>query len=131
MIKFLLVDDSLFSKKTIAYLLRKLIPDEELQIDFAADGLEGLGRFRVLKPDYVFIDLLMPKLSGADLIRRIGEEGGSNVVVVTADVQKRVREEIVEGGHVMAFLNKPLNEDKMRLLCDRIRDGKNGSQLSV
>ena len=132
MIKFLIVDDSLFSRKTTAYLLRKLMPDLELRIEFAADGLEGLEKFRSLKPDYIFVDLLMPGLSGADLIRKIGEEGGANIIVVTADVQKRVREEIVEEGHVTAFLNKPLNEDKMRSLCDRIRDGKDGSRkLSV
>lgn len=102
---------------------------EVIEISFASDGEEGLEKFRNLKPDFIFIDLLMPKLSGAELVRIVQKEGGSGVVVVTADVQKSVREEI-EAQNVLAFVNKPLNDEKMRLLCDRmIKDDKNGSGM--
>ncbi|MVB09434.1 Chemotaxis response regulator protein-glutamate methylesterase [Caprobacter fermentans] len=129
MIHVLIVDDSVFSQKVTANLLKKVMQGEVIEISFASDGEEGLEKFRNLKPDFIFIDLLMPKLSGAELVRIVQKEGGSGVVVVTADVQKSVREEI-EAQNVLAFVNKPLNDEKMRLLCDRmIKDDKNGSGM--
>jgi CheY-like chemotaxis protein len=127
MICVLIVDDSVFSQKVTANLLKKMIPDAA--ISFASDGEEGLKKFRALKPDYMFIDLLMPKMSGAELIRTIQKESGTGIIVVTADIQKCVREEI-EALNVMAFVNKPLNDEKMRLLCDRmVRNDKSGSRV--
>lgn len=117
----LIVDDSVFSQKVTANLLKKAIPGNVV-ISFASDGEEGLRKFRALKPDYIFIDLLMPKLSGMELIRAVQKEGGAGIIVVTADIQKCVREEIEALG-VLAFVNKPLNDEKMRLLCGRM-DGK-------
>lgn len=122
MICVLIVDDSVFSQKVTANLLKKTMPNENITISFASDGEEGLKKFRALRPDYMFIDLLMPKLNGVELIRAVQKEGGTGIIVVTADIQKCVREEI-ESLDVVAFVNKPLNGEKMRLLCDRM-DGK-------
>lgn len=122
MICVLIVDDSVFSQKVTANLLKKAMPNGDITISFASDGEEGLKKFRALRPDYMFIDLLMPKLNGVELIRAVQKEGGTGIIVVTADIQKCVREEI-ESLNVVAFVNKPLNDEKMRLLCDRM-DGK-------
>jgi two-component system, chemotaxis family, chemotaxis protein CheY len=75
---------------------------------------------------------LMPKLSGTDLIKAIQQEGNSGIIVVTADVQKSVREEM-EAQKILAFVNKPLNREKMRLLCDRMirNDGNESGMLSL
>ena len=129
MIRILVVDDSVFSQKVTANFLNRNLPDGTAEINFASDGEEGLEKFRILKPDYMFVDLLMPKLSGTDLIRAVQKEGDTGIIVVTADVQKAVRQDI-EALNVMAFVNKPLNAEKMRLLCDRmVRNDKNGSEL--
>lgn len=129
MITVLIVDDSVFSQKVTANLLKRTIPGGNVAISFASDGEEGLKKYRALKPDYMFVDLLMPKLNGMDLIRIVQKEGGSSVIALTADVQKSVREEM-EAMNVLAFVNKPLNDDKMRLLYDRmIRNDKDGSRM--
>lgn len=132
MIRILIVDDSVFSQKTTAYLLKKTLPDEEMELSFASDGEEGLAKFRELKPDYMLIDLLMPKLGGAELAQIVLKEGGTGVIILTADVQKRVREEF-ENQKVLAFVNKPLNDEKMRLLCDLMmrNDCHESGKLSV
>lgn len=129
MVQVLIVDDSVFSQKVTAQLLKEVWPNEDLEISFASNGEEGLREFRTLQPDYIFVDLLMPKLSGTDLIRMIQKEGDSGIIVVTADVQKSVREEM-EAQNIMAFVNKPLNREKMRLLCDRmVRNDKDESGM--
>ncbi|MFU0833634.1 MAG: Stage 0 sporulation A-like protein [Oscillospiraceae bacterium] len=129
MVHVLIVDDSAFSQKVTAHLLKEVWPNEDLKISFAANGEDGLREFRTQQPDYIFIDLLMPKMSGADLIRIVQREGNPGIIVVTADVQKSVREEM-KAQNIMAFVNKPLNREKMRLLCDRmIRNDKNESGM--
>jgi two-component system, chemotaxis family, chemotaxis protein CheY len=130
MVQFLIVDDSVFSQKVTAHLLQEAWPDKDLKISFASNGEEGLKAFRTLKPDFIFVDLLMPKLSGTDLIKAIQQEGNSGIIVVTADVQKSVREEM-EAQKILAFVNKPLNREKMRLLCDRMirNDGNESASI--
>lgn len=122
MLKVLIVDDSIFSQKTTANLIGKLLDDVE--IFFAKDGEEGFIKYKNIKPDYTFIDLLMPKINGQELLKLIKEfNNDAKVFVVSADVQKSVREEM-EAYNVMAFINKPFNEEKAQLVCEMIRKEK-------
>lgn len=124
MTKILIVDDSNFSQKINSNLLKKYI--EDVQIFFADDGKEGFKKYTEINPDYVFVDLLMPKINGKDLIALIREyDADAKIAIVSADVQKAVKEE-VEAFNIMAFINKPFNEEKAQYICDMIKDDKNG-----
>lgn len=119
MIKILIVDDSNFSQKINANLLKKFLDNVELY--FANDGQEGLLKYKEIQPDYTFLDLLMPKLNGNELTRLIKEyDNAAKVVVISADVQKNVREEL-ETYNIISFINKPFSEEKARLICERIK----------
>lgn len=122
--KILIVDDSVFSQKINAQYIRMFLKDAE--IAFANDGLEGLERYKELQPDYVFLDLLMPKLHGKELLNLIKQyDHKAKVVVVSADIQKNVREEISKYG-ILQFINKPFNEEKAKTICELIRDDYDG-----
>lgn len=116
----LIVDDSAFSRKMIGKYVQKFFPGAS--IEYASDGELGLLKYKEQKPDCVFVDLLMPKMGGLDLIRHLKTKGCSNIVVVSADVQQSVREEAESLG-ITAFLNKPLNDDKMRQLAAALEAG--------
>lgn len=119
MLKILIVDDSIFSQKTTANLIKKFL--NNVEFFFAKDGKEGFIKYKNNKPDYTFIDLLMPEINGQDLLKLIKEFNNSaKIFVVSADVQKGVREEI-EAYDVMMFINKPFNEEKAKLVCEMIR----------
>lgn len=62
----LIIDDSAFSQRIIANLVQKYL--EHVKIYFAKDGEEGLEKYKAIKPEYTFVDLLMPKLNGEGLI---------------------------------------------------------------
>lgn len=120
MVKILIVDDSNFSQKVISRLLRNFLDD--LDIHFASDGQEGLDLYKSIRPDYVFADLLMPELDGKSMLKLIKEyDEKANIFVISADVQKSVREEI-EQYDIIEFINKPLNEEKAKLICHKIRN---------
>ena len=124
MAKVLIVDDSVFSQKIAANLIKKYMGDVELS--FANDGEEGIELYEKLKPDFVITDLLMPKLSVQELIRLIkAHDKLAEIIVISADVQKNIREE-VEAYNILAFLNKPLQDEKAQLICNLMREKIHG-----
>lgn len=119
MIKILIVDDSLFAQKVTGNTLKKSITNGEFY--FASDGEEGLMRYQELNPDYVILDLLMPKMNGQTLIQKIKEyDEHANIFVLSADVQKTVRDEI-DSYNILSFINKPITEEKAKMICDIIK----------
>lgn len=119
MLKILIVDDSVFSQKVTANLIRKYFSDVELY--YANDGQDGFSKYKETNPDYVFLDLLMPKINGKELIKMIkAYDEHARIIVLSADVQKNVREEI-DTYNVISFINKPLNDEKAELICEMIR----------
>lgn len=121
--KLLIVDDSKFSQIVTSNLIKKQIKD--IEIFFASDGEIGFTKYKEINPDYVIVDLLMPHLNGKELIKLIKEyDNESKIFVVSADVQKNVKEEIESYG-VLEFLNKPFNEEKAKFICDIIKGDSN------
>lgn len=126
MLKFLIVDDSAFSQKIATNLLKKYLSNvDDITFYYANDGEEGFEKYKEIEPHYSFLDLLMPKVNGTELIQLIKEyDSKAKLFVVSADVQKNVKEEI--GSYdVKAFINKPLNEEKVQAICELIRKEKN------
>lgn len=123
MIKILIVDDSNFSQRITANLVKKFLDD--VDVYFANDGQEGLEAYKKINPDYAFVDLLMPNMSGKDMIELIKKfRNDAKIIVASSDVQKSVKEDI-EGLGIMAFVNKPFNEEKAKLVFDMIRNDLN------
>lgn len=119
--KILIVDDSRFSQITNSKYIKKL--DELAEIEMASNGEDGFKKYKDFKPDYVLVDLLMPKVNGQELIKYIKEyDRDAKIIVITADVQKSIREELESWG-IKGFINKPLNEEKAKILFGIIKDG--------
>lgn len=120
--KLLVVDDSYFSQRITGDLLKKSIKDSEIY--YAGDGEEGFKKYKSISPDYIFIDLLMPKMNGEELIKVLKEyDSNAKIFVVTADVQKSVKNEI-EQYNILAFINKPFSAEKAKFISDLIRKDK-------
>lgn len=117
--KILIVDDSIFAQKNIIRLLSEEFNDAEMIT--ANDGLEGFELCKTYKPDYIFIDMLMPKMDGKNLImelKKINIE--TKIIVVSADIQIQVKKEMEDMG-IFKFINKPFNRDKAKKLAELMR----------
>jgi Response regulator containing CheY-like receiver domain and AraC-type DNA-binding domain len=120
MIKILIVDDSNFSQRITANLIKKFLDGAEIY--FANDGQDGLEAYKKINPDYTFVDLLMPNINGKDMVELVKKiKDDAKIVVLSADVQKSVKEEMEILG-IMSFINKPFNEEKAKVICDMIRN---------
>ncbi len=70
MAKILLVDDEPNIREVVSLYLRR---DGHVVIA-AADGEEALRLYRQTRPDLVVLDLMLPKVSGLEVCRRLGAE---------------------------------------------------------
>ena len=72
MIKVLIVDDNELSRD----MLRESLQNEA-DIDIAAtasDGMDAALKIEELRPDIVLVDLVMPRLDGIGLVKKIKDE---------------------------------------------------------
>lgn len=104
MAKILIIDDSNLARR----MLRNILEPEGHEILEAADGLSGLERFSLEKPDLVFLDLSMPGLSGLEVLEKLRRmDTGARVLIATADVQNFTRK-IASTSGAAGYLIKPL-----------------------
>jgi len=68
--RILVVEDD----AAISRVLQLELEHERYEVDVARDGLSGLEK-ALKEPDLVILDLMLPKLSGYDLCRRVRGEG--------------------------------------------------------
>lgn len=66
-IKVLLVED----EPTLAMIIKDTLDGKEFEIILAGDGEEGLERYKETKPDVIVSDIMMPKMDGFTMVRRI------------------------------------------------------------
>jgi DNA-binding response OmpR family regulator len=64
--------------------LREYIESEGFSCVSAFDGAEALEKFDSEKPDFVVLDLMMPKKSGLDVCREIRKEHSTPIIMLTA-----------------------------------------------
>ncbi|MDQ3362335.1 MAG: response regulator transcription factor [Actinomycetota bacterium] len=80
MAKVLIVDDEPNIREVIGLYLR----GEGYEVLSAADGEEGLELYHRGRPDLVVLDLILPKLDGLEVCRRMQAERRVPVIMLTA-----------------------------------------------
>lgn len=88
----------------------------------AFDGKEGLARARELKPDVILSDLMMPGLSGEELVhavRRCPELDATPIVLVSARADDALRVKLLEEG-AQDYLTKPFSVGELRVRVDNL-----------
>lgn len=82
--KILIVDDD----KILSKILRDAFQThavDKYEVISAFDGEEGLTLALEQKPDLIMLDLVMPKLSGIDFLKKLrADERGKNIPVLVA-----------------------------------------------
>ncbi len=78
--RLLVVDD----EPQIVELLRSYLERDGFDVDEAADGEAALDLFRRLRPDLVILDLMLPRLDGREVCRRIRETARTPIIMLTA-----------------------------------------------
>lgn len=111
--RILLVDDNALTRYTIKSLLDKL--GHEVVAE-AEDGAGAVKYFSELKPDVVFLDLILPGRSGVEILEDLrAVDPAARVVIVTAVEQDEIDRRLSKTG-VSAILRKPFSYDDFKTL---------------
>ncbi|QQY79569.1 two-component system response regulator YcbB [Keratinibaculum paraultunense] len=127
---FILDDD-----KSVIRILKKIIEDKELGqvVGTARDGKEGLEKIRTTTPDIVLIDLLMPKVDGLTVIKKLKKEHpGIEFIMISQVSSKDMVEQAYKLG-VEYYIYKPINaievEAIMKKVIERIEINRSISKI--
>ncbi|AFU98314.1 response regulator receiver domain-containing protein [Simiduia agarivorans SA1 = DSM 21679] len=90
------------------------LPDGwDVEVTYAANGLEGIEAIRAGKGEMVFLDLTMPEMDGYEVLEAIrAERHKSIVIVISGDIQPEARDRVLALG-ALEFIKKPINKDKL------------------
>jgi CheY-like chemotaxis protein len=117
MTKILLVDDSKFLRLATERALARA----GYEVSTATDGEQALSIAREKKPDVILLDMLLPKMTGPDVLKALKKDpatAGIAVVVLTGLSQKNAARLQEDGA--CAFLEKSelgLDKGAERLLA--------------
>jgi len=120
MAKILIVDDYGMSRRT----LRRIFETEGHTIIDAEDGISGIERYYLDKPDLVLLDLTMTGMYGIDVLNKMIEmDPESRVIVASADIQQTTRTMVEEAG-ARAFINKPFVIEQVLVSVNAVLQGE-------
>lgn len=105
----LLVED----EQTLAMIIKDTLEEGDFTIHLAADGEEGLRMFFDIRPDVLIADVMMPKMDGFEMVRRIRQtDKQTPVLFLTA---RSAINDVVEGFELGAndYLKKPFGMQEL------------------
>ena len=100
------------------FLLVQMINEAGCHAVTAASGVEGLRLARALRPAMIFLDLMLPRISGFDVLRILQNDEAlrDTPVVIVSVVASESRNALVG---VAAVLDKPLDRDAVHAVLAR------------
>lgn len=117
--KVLLVED----ERTLSGIVRDALETMDFSVEQAYDGSEGLRRYFEIRPDILVVDVMMPKMSGFDMVNAIRQSDKETpILFLTA---KTTVDDVVTGFNLGAddYLKKPFAIPelvvRMRALLER------------
>lgn len=124
--KILVVEDEFGLQET----LRDVFIMEGYEVRIAVDGEDGYQAYLEFQPDLVFTDVVMPKMSGVELVKKIRQKNKKIKVIYTSgffglkNIKRDLNEDVLKYGY--HYLSKPYRISSMLELVDNYLGGKTG-----
>jgi DNA-binding response OmpR family regulator len=103
--------------------LRELIRasmDDSYEFAEASDGIVAMELAKKLSPDMVILDLMLPRLSGLEVLARFNEdEELKDVPVLVITAWNETREDVLAAG-ADDFVSKPFDPEDLRCAVKRL-----------
>ena len=116
--RILIVDDVIL----ISNLIKTRISNLDYEIEVAKDGEEALEKIALFKPNLILLDIMLPKLSGVEVLKRIKEDKSNQYIKIIILSAKTKDKDILECIRLGAndFMTKPFSlevlEEKIKAL---------------
>lgn len=113
--RLVVVDDEVHIRALLEQTLEELTDDFGVEVFSAADGVAGLDLIREVRPQLVFLDVMMPKMNGYEVCQAVTADpvcAGVKVILLTAKGQEADRSQGLEVG-AAHYLTKPFDPDEI------------------
>jgi DNA-binding response OmpR family regulator len=113
--RLVVVDDEVHIRALLEQTLEELTDDFGVEVFSAADGAAGLDLIREVRPQLVFLDVMMPKMNGYEVCQAVTADpalAGVKVILLTAKGQEADRSQGLEAG-AAHYLTKPFDPDEV------------------
>jgi len=122
--KILLVDD----ERAITDNLSPFLGRSGFVVTVADDGAEALRQVSAFKPDLIVLDVLMPRMDGRQVLRRLRGQGDWTPVILLTQVGESTERAMALEEGADDYLNKPFDPHelvaRMRAVLRRARSGQ-------
>lgn len=119
--RVLLIED----EPNIAEAIRFILSRDGWEVMVEDNGAQALPRVADVKPDLVILDLMLPGMSGLEILSSLRANPATEalrVLMLTAKGQGRDREAAERAG-VSAFMSKPFSNAEMRAQVRALMEG--------
>ncbi len=118
--RILVIDD----EPDVREMLQFLLEEEGFQVETAPDGNSGIAKLAGRDYDLVLLDLMLPDISGMEVLQRIRREDTElPVCMVTAYGSTTVAVEALKSG-ANDYFSKPFDNEKLILEIRRLIDAR-------
>jgi DNA-binding response OmpR family regulator len=122
--KVLLVDD----EPAITANLAPFLERSGFAVAVAADGAEALQRAAEFEPDLLVLDVLMPKIDGREVLRRLRQQDDWTPIILLTQVGESTERAMALEEGADDYLNKPFDPHELvariRAVLRRARPGQ-------
>ncbi len=114
-IKILICDDSILARKSLKEILSMLRYEDIVEV---ADGQTVIDTYKVLRPDIVFLDIVMPVKDGITAVKEIREFDPDACIIMVSSVgtQTHLKEAIKAGAK--DFIQKPVDPEQLKQILE-------------
>ncbi len=116
MIRCLIVDDEPYAREELKDLLSKA--DDIEVVGECSNAIDALGFINTHKPQLVFLDIQMPRISGMEMIGMLDPETMPRIVFSTAYDEYAIK---AFEHHAFDYLLKPIEEERLAKTLSRVR----------
>ncbi|MEI7527487.1 MAG: response regulator [Elusimicrobiota bacterium] len=115
--KVLIVDDNGMMRDVIRMFLEQF---KHEVLGEVGDGTKVIEAFQRLRPEVVLLDLVMPGVTGVDVLQQLKAlDPAAKVVVITAVEQDETDKIVMQRG-AAAILRKPFDSQELKDVMDRL-----------
>src|SRR3989344_5331958 len=112
MAQILIIEDDPFVRRFYERLFRA----HQIEVDLAESGAEGLAKAKSFHPKLIFLDILMPRMNGLEVLKALKSDPQtqrSEVIMLTNLNETNIVDEAVKNGASGFLVKSDMSDDQL------------------